>query len=116
MMKYIALGTRHKEGMEGRVTIKEPFRIYAIKSVDGRGRGIPPFYRIEGVNGDILELRELIPGNQEYIHVLKWVGVTERSPRLNGRYGGRLLLSNNDASGVISEEDVRKLISYGSVI
>ena len=96
-MKFIALGTRYKEGIEGKITMREPFRVYAIDSVV-KGAGMPPFYSVEGIKNDgNLDLRELGEGTQEYDHVLKWVGIARGLRK--SKYGGRLLLSdgNNDA-------------------
>ena len=117
-MEFIALGTRYKEGKKGKVIIREPFKIYAIRSVK-RSVGMPPFYRVVGVNnGGELDLKDLSSGTQEYTHVLKWVGIPDMSPGKYGRYGGRFLLkdSNSDSSSIINEEEARKLISSGCFV
>ena len=112
-MEFIVLGTRYKKDREGKVTIREPFKVYAISSVK-RGIGMPPFYRVEDIKNGELELQELYAGTQEYTHVLKWVGIADRSRK--SKYGGRFLLKDNStASGHINQEKVRKFISYGSV-
>lgn len=117
-MRYIAVppGTGNRT---------EP-RIYAIEIVlsgkealrrfGSSGRiGVPPYYRVIGMNDGQLSLQRLEEGTDEFNYVRKWVGPDVKENRDFVRYitlsNKRRILNVPNASCNVTKKGVIKLLS-----